>query len=81
MSESFDKAVKAASKTIAGQHWRAAMDDARAAIEAALPHLTAEDAPHLIQEAWDEGREIGYNEALGFQGPTNSHAEEDQTHD
>lgn len=61
MSESFDKAVEAASEAIAGQYWRTAMDDARAALRAALPHLTAQDVPHLIREAkaeaWDEGRD------------------------
>ena len=80
MSESFEKAVEAAHD--AAMAWLADMrgdlpgDEMVCVLTAALPHLTAEDVPHVIREAWDEGREIGYNEALGFQGPTNSHAKE-----
>lgn len=31
----------------------------RAALRAALPHLTAQDVPHVAREAWDEGMEAG----------------------
>lgn len=80
MSESFEKAVEAAHD--AAMAWLADMrgdlpgDEMVCVLTAAIPHLTAQDVPHVIREAWDEGREIGYNEALGFQGPTNSHAKE-----
>lgn len=40
-----DEAVEAAAKAIAGEYWRTAMDDARAALEAA--------APFLMARAWD----------------------------
>ena len=36
------------------------IEDARAAVTAALPHLTAQDVPHVAREAWDEG----YDRAL-----------------
>ena len=75
MSESFDKAVEAAWLAMLGRPTQSSRT-IRAALRAALPHLTAQDVPHVAREAWAEGREIGYNEALGFQGPTNSHAEE-----
>ena len=69
MSESFEKAVEAASKAIAGQHWRTAMDDARAALRAALPHLTAQDVPHVARlakaEAWEVGRAMGLSDHSG----------------
>lgn len=69
MSESFETAVEAAAEALAGQHWRTAMDDARAALRAALPHLTAQDVPHLIRqakaEAWEVGRAMGLADHSG----------------
>lgn len=52
------------------------IEDARAAVTAALPHLTAQDVPHVACLAWDQGWETGYNEALDVQGTTNPYAEE-----
>lgn len=44
-----------------GTYWNLQRDDAENIIDALLPHLTAEDVPHLIRqakaEAWDEGRD------------------------
>lgn len=37
-----ESAVEAAAKAIAFQHWRTAIDDARAALEAAAPMLMAQ---------------------------------------
>lgn len=60
MSESFDKAVEAASLVILTRA-TLRVTTIRAALRAALPHLTAQDVPHLIRqakaEAWDEGRD------------------------
>lgn len=36
----------------------------RAAIRAALPHLTAEDVPHVAREAWDAGYTSGHSRAM-----------------
>ena len=52
------------------------IEDAEAAVTAALPHLTAQDVPHVARLAWDQGWETGYNEALDVQGTTNPYAEE-----
>ena len=76
------RALEAAARAIAGQYWQTAMDDARAALRAALPHLTAQDVPHLIRqakaEAWDEGyRASGIvYPILPPKHPTNPYAEE-----
>lgn len=57
MSESFDKAVEEASLVILTRA-TLRVTTIRAALRAALPHLTAEDVPHLIRqakaEAWEE---------------------------
>ena len=65
MSESFEKAVEAGAEALAGQHWRTAMDDARAALRAALPHLTAQDVPHVARVAWEMGRAMGLADHSG----------------
>lgn len=54
MSESFEKAVEAASLAMLGRPTLSATT-IRAALRAALPHLTAEDVPHVARVAWDEG--------------------------
>ena len=74
MSKSFEKAVEAASEAIAGRHWRTAMDDARAALRAALPHLTAQDVPHLIRQAKAEAWEAFCRDAatVGYLGRANA---------
>ena len=61
MSESFQKAVKAASLAMMGRPTLSATT-VRAALRAALPHLTAEDVPHVAWEAWEEGYEVGYED-------------------
>ena len=62
MSESFEKAVEAASLVILTRA-TLRVTTIRAALRAALPHLTAEDVPHLIRqakaEAWEVGRSMG----------------------
>ena len=65
MSESFEKAVEAAHASMAGAFEERGCTLSHSAVytmlTAALPHLTAEDVPHLIRqakaEAWDEGRD------------------------
>ena len=86
MSESFEKAVEAAHD--AATAWLADMrgdlpgDEMVCALTAALPHLTAQDVPHLIRqakaEAWDEGyRASGIvYPTLPPKHPTNPYAEE-----
>ena len=60
MSESFEKAVEAAWLAMLGRPTQSSRT-IRAGLRAALPHLTAEDVPHLIRqakaEAWGEGRD------------------------
>lgn len=55
MSESFEKAVEAASLAMLGRPQPTSAITIRAALRAALPHLTAEDVLHVAREAWDEG--------------------------
>ena len=63
MSESFEKAVEAASLAMLGRPTLSATT-IRAALEAALPHLTAQDVPHLIRQAKAEAWGEGYDRAL-----------------
>ena len=87
MSESFEKAVEAAHD--AAVAWLADMrgdlpgDEMVCVLTAALPHLTAQDVPHLIRqakaEAWDEGRAHGAMWPYGHRGlatDDNPYAEE-----
>lgn len=70
MSESFEKAVEAAHD--AATAWLADMrgdlpgDEMVCVLTAALPHLTAEDVPHLTRqaktEAWEVGRSMGLSD-------------------
>ena len=59
MSESFEKAVEAAHASMAGTFEERGCTLSRSAVytmlTAALPHLTAQDVPHVAREAWDEG--------------------------
>lgn len=81
MSERAEKAVEAASLAMLGRPTLSATT-VRAALRAALPHLTAQDVPHLIREAkaeaWDEGyRASGIvYPTLPPKHPTNPYAEE-----
>ena len=65
MSESFEKAVEAASLVMLGRTIHSS-NTVRVALTAALPHLTAEDVPHLIRrakaEAWEVGRAMGLSD-------------------
>ena len=65
MSESFEKAVGAASLAMLGRPTLSATT-IRAALRAALPHLTAQDVPHLTRqakaEAWEVGRAMGLSD-------------------
>ena len=54
MSESFEKAVEAAWLAMLGRPTQSSRT-IRAGLRAALPHLTAEDVPHVAWEAWFEG--------------------------
>ena len=68
MSESFEKAVEAASLAMLGRPTQSSRT-IRAGLRAALPHLTAEDVPHLIRqakaEAWEVGRSMGLADHSG----------------
>ena len=68
MSESFEKAVEAAHASIAGTFEERGCTLSRSAVytmlTAALPHLTAEDVPHLIRQAKAEAWPEGYDRAL-----------------
>ena len=78
MSESFEKAVEAASLAMLGRPTLSATT-VRAALRAALPHLTAEDVPHLIRQAKDEAWEECSDEFCKqgiVQVPANPYAEE-----
>ena len=81
MSESFEKAVEAAWLAMLGRPTQSSRT-IRAGLRAALPHLTAQDVPHLIRqakaEAWDEGyRASGIvYPTLPPKHPTNPYAEE-----
>lgn len=59
MSESFEKAVEAASLVLLGRTIHSA-NTVRVALTAALPHLTAQDVPHVAREAWDEGAQTAW---------------------
>ena len=65
MSESFEKAVKATTLAMMGRPTLSATT-VSAALRAALPHLTADDVPHLIRrakaEAWEVGRSMGLSD-------------------
>ena len=96
MSESFEKAVEVAAILSCAtlnqdRIWRNFLDEedredyrkeAAAMLTAALPHLTAQDVPHLIRQAkakaWDEGyRASGIvYPTLPPKHPTNPYAEE-----
>ena len=49
-----------------GTYWNLQRDDAENIIDALLPHLTAQDVPHLIRqakaEAWEVGRAMGLSD-------------------
>ena len=80
MSESFEKAVEAASLAMLGRPTLSATT-IRAAVTAALPHLTAEDVPHLIRqakaEAWGEAMTMCYQYGdLALIDGNNPYAEE-----
>lgn len=47
-----------------GTYWNLQRDDAENIIDALLPHLTAQDVPHLIRQAKAEAWEVGYDRAL-----------------
>ena len=68
MSESFEKAVEAAQHVILTSV-TLRVTTIRAALRAALPHLTAQDVPHLIRqakaEAWEVGRAMGLSDHSG----------------
>ena len=61
MSESFEKAVEVLQVNLLG---RSAMgtSNMRSALTAALPHLTAQDVPHVAREAWGVGRAMGLSD-------------------
>lgn len=63
MSESFEKAARAAQHVILTSV-TLRVTTIRAALRAALPHLTAEDVPHLIRQAKSEAWDEGYDRAL-----------------
>ena len=69
MSESFEKAVEAAHD--AATAWLADMrgdlpgDEMVCALTAALPHLTAQDVPHVARVAWEMGRAMGLADHSG----------------
>ncbi|MEU3847176.1 hypothetical protein AB0E44_09285 [Micrococcus terreus] len=69
MSESFDKAVEAAHASMAGTFEERGCTLSRSAVymmlTAALPHLTAEDVPHVAREAWARGRAMGLSDHVG----------------
>ena len=88
MSERAEKAVEAAHAAICEDSLSDCLDldwgggKCYRAVHAALPHLTAQDVPHLIRqakaEAWDEGyRASGIvYPTLPPKHPTNPYAEE-----
>ena len=73
MSESFEKAAQAAHASMAGAFEERGCTLSHSAVytmlTAALPHLTAEDVPHLIRqakaEAWEVGRAMGLADHSG----------------
>lgn len=97
MSESFEKAVEAAAEALFNRAGHVGAFDehplrmmyvnqSRAALHAALPHLTAQDVPHVARDAWWEGwdaetawqDDIDHRTIPAIERRDNPYAEEDQ---
>ena len=87
MSESFEKAAEAAAilscatfdqdriwHNLLGEDDREEYrKEAAAMLRAAIPHLTAQDVPHVAREAWDEGAQTAWDRSTPIVNGQNYH--------